>query len=403
MAPKPDSLLCEEDRDAERDAEVASFRNRAGRRFLVSSRAGGEGINLQVSRRLVHLDIPWNPMDLEQRVGRVHRFGSRETILVNTIVVKGTREADAYRIAREKLHRIVANLAPGDFEVLFSRVMSLVPPEELSGAMTASLPWLPGGEVDFRIAEIVGAGYTRWAEFSRRFADNESHIRRIDPGSAEWVDLRTFLERACNAEQGANATCPVFTSNGSSVDVGELQVSTLRLFDELVVCDETDGLPAEAADGRPVRRVGSADPRVVEAFRVRLCEAGEDRIGSVRVPRIDGSVWPPPGPSLVAIYGSQKIEISGGVGEERELQIDLFALSKGTQPVRLPRTLFQGIIRQLCQAERQATPDSTLLEPELSKLDEELIATLKRGTVEREGALRVSGVWPIALFAVSAV
>ena len=60
---------------------------------------------------------------------------------MSTIVVAGTREADAYRIAREKLSRIVANLAPEAFETLFSRVMSLVPPEELAGALSASPPW----------------------------------------------------------------------------------------------------------------------------------------------------------------------------------------------------------------------------------------------------------------------
>ena len=85
--------------DPERDEQVARFRDRRGARFLVSSRAGGEGINLQVARRLLHLDVPWNPMDLEQRVGRVHRFGARRTIVVDTLVVAGTRETDAYRIA----------------------------------------------------------------------------------------------------------------------------------------------------------------------------------------------------------------------------------------------------------------------------------------------------------------
>ncbi len=387
--------------DAERDIEVASFRHRAGRQFLVSSRAGGEGINLQVSRRLIHLDIPWNPMDLEQRVGRVHRFGSRETILVNTIVVAGTREADAYRIAREKLHRIVANLSPGDFEVLFSRVMSLVPPEELSGAMTATLPWLPGGEVDSRIAEIVGAGYSRWSEFSRRFADNESQIRSVDPGAAEWEDLRTFLERACNAEKGPPATCPVFTSSGNGVEVRELQVNTLKLLDELVVCDETDGLPAEDADGRFVRRVGTADSRVVEAIRARLCEFTEDRVASVRIPRSDAAAWPFSMPSLLLIYVSQRIEISGGLGEERGLHLDAFAISSEAPPAQLPRAVIADLVMQLCKADRQTTPDPHLVKPELADLDAQLIATIRQQAIDSEGTLRVSAVWPIACFAVS--
>jgi superfamily II DNA/RNA helicase len=388
--------------DAERDAEVAAFRNRAGRRFLVSSRAGGEGINLQISRRLIHLDIPWNPMDLEQRVGRVHRFGSRETILVNTIVVAGSREADAYRIAREKLHRIVANLAPGDFELLFSRVMSLVPPEELSGAMTASLPWLPGGEVDARIAEIVGAGYSRWAEFSRRFADNESHIRSIDPGAAEWEDLRAFLERACNAEQGPPATCPVFTSTGGGVDVREAQVKTLNFFGRPVVCDETDGLPAEGVDGAPMARVGTADPQVVEAIRLRLCELPEDRIGSIKVSGMERSAFLPPGPSLVLAYACQRIEISAGLGEERDLRLEMFVISGQSEPRRLPRSAMRDVVRQLCFAERQGHPDPHLLTADLAKLDAELVAQLREQAIDSQGSIRVSGVWPIGCFAISA-
>src|SRR5207248_2147566 len=96
--------------DAERTKEVEAFWRPDGPRYLVSSRAGGEGINLQVARRLIHIDVPWNPMDLEQRVGRVHRFGSRQTILVDTVVVKDSREADAYRIARQKLELITKTL-----------------------------------------------------------------------------------------------------------------------------------------------------------------------------------------------------------------------------------------------------------------------------------------------------
>ena len=42
-------------------------------------------------------------LDMEQRVGRVHRFGSKETIIVDTVVVDDSREADAFRIARDKL------------------------------------------------------------------------------------------------------------------------------------------------------------------------------------------------------------------------------------------------------------------------------------------------------------
>ncbi len=218
--------------------------------------------------------------------GRVHRFGSRETILVNTIVVAGTREADAYRIAREKLSRIVANLAPEAFETLFSRVMSLVPPEELAGALSASPPWPSGGDVETRIADIVGAGFRRWAEFTERFTENEARIRTIDPGAAQWQDLRSLLERSCGAEQGPSATCPIFTLSDHGVDVTHSNVKTLNVFRGTFVCDETEGLPSEDPTGRALQRIGTAYPDVVDAIRSKISELPDDRIGSVRLSTI---------------------------------------------------------------------------------------------------------------------
>ncbi len=103
--------------DDERRVQVASFQAQNGPQFLVSSRAGGEGLNMQSARRLVHLDVPWNPMELEQRVGRIHRFGSRQTIIVETLVAKGSREVDMYRIARERLGLIASQLDPEQFEL----------------------------------------------------------------------------------------------------------------------------------------------------------------------------------------------------------------------------------------------------------------------------------------------
>src|SRR3954471_22227876 len=90
------------------------------RNTLFPPEQAGEGLNLQVARRIVHVDVPWNPMELEQRVGRVHRFGSRRTIIVDTVVVRDSREVDTYRIAREKLHAISSTLVPVErFEALF--------------------------------------------------------------------------------------------------------------------------------------------------------------------------------------------------------------------------------------------------------------------------------------------
>lgn len=61
----------------ERPPVIRAFcRSSTPKRVLISSAAGGVGINLQIARIAVHFDLPWNPMVLEQRVGRVHRIGS---------------------------------------------------------------------------------------------------------------------------------------------------------------------------------------------------------------------------------------------------------------------------------------------------------------------------------------
>src|SRR5204862_6997731 len=68
------------------------FRDHPKVRFLVSTEAGGEGINLQFSHICVNYDLPWNPMRVEQRVGRVYRFGQDKVVQVYNFFSKGTIE-----------------------------------------------------------------------------------------------------------------------------------------------------------------------------------------------------------------------------------------------------------------------------------------------------------------------
>src|SRR5690606_16933934 len=60
----------------ERREAIASFEEETGAQFLVSTEAGGEGINLQERCHImVNYDLPWNPMRLVQRIGRLYRYG----------------------------------------------------------------------------------------------------------------------------------------------------------------------------------------------------------------------------------------------------------------------------------------------------------------------------------------
>ncbi len=75
-----------------KDRAVESFRDRTGPQFLVSTEAGGEGRNFQFCHFVVNYDLPWNPMKVEQRIGRVDRIGQEHPITIFNLYVEGTIE-----------------------------------------------------------------------------------------------------------------------------------------------------------------------------------------------------------------------------------------------------------------------------------------------------------------------
>ncbi|MCY3837252.1 MAG: DEAD/DEAH box helicase [Gammaproteobacteria bacterium] len=93
------------------DRRLAAARfNRGEVRFLVSTEAAGEGVDLQEHcAALIHVDLPWNPMRLHQRVGRLSRYGQTEPVDVVTVRNPDTVESRIWDLLDEKLKRI--NLA----------------------------------------------------------------------------------------------------------------------------------------------------------------------------------------------------------------------------------------------------------------------------------------------------
>jgi SNF2 family DNA or RNA helicase len=75
---------------------VERFWDLNGAQFLVSTPAGGEGINLQVCRVMFNYDLPWNPMAVEQRIGRLHRYGQQDTVQVYNLVGEDTRNESMF-------------------------------------------------------------------------------------------------------------------------------------------------------------------------------------------------------------------------------------------------------------------------------------------------------------------
>ncbi len=78
--------------------------------IMVSTEAGGEGINLQFCWIMVNYDIPWNPNRLEQRMGRIHRYGQQHEVHIYNLVAVSTREGRILEKLFEKLQNIKQNL-----------------------------------------------------------------------------------------------------------------------------------------------------------------------------------------------------------------------------------------------------------------------------------------------------
>jgi SNF2 family DNA or RNA helicase len=86
----------------EKDAAVAAFRDSVP--LLLCSESGGEGRNLQFCNTLINFDIPWNPMAIEQRIGRIDRIGQTREVFVFNLATSGTIEDAVLRILDEKIN-----------------------------------------------------------------------------------------------------------------------------------------------------------------------------------------------------------------------------------------------------------------------------------------------------------
>jgi SNF2 family DNA or RNA helicase len=86
----------------QKDAAVEAFREQVP--LLLCTESGGEGRNLQFCNTLINFDIPWNPMAIEQRIGRIDRIGQTREVFIFNLVSAGTIEDAVLRILDEKIN-----------------------------------------------------------------------------------------------------------------------------------------------------------------------------------------------------------------------------------------------------------------------------------------------------------
>ena len=199
----------------DRETQVELFRRRLdedGANYLVATDAAGEGINLQFCWLMVNYDVPWNPARLEQRMGRIHRYGQRhDPVVIVNLVAGETREGRVLKTLLEKLEAIRKELRSDKvFDVvgrLFENVslrdyLEQATTDEGARSAIAGIEGLLTTEqvraLDERQRALFGGGDVKSNLPALREAMDQEQYRRLLPGyvrrfvtgAAPLVDLR---------------------------------------------------------------------------------------------------------------------------------------------------------------------------------------------------------------------
>jgi len=141
------------------DRDTPGTRIHAEREFkeeaqvLVATEAAGEGINLQFCWFMVNYDIPWNPVRLEQRMGRIHRYGQERDCLILNFIAHNTREGRVLAKLLDRLHEIRAELGTDQVFDVVGEVFPANRLERLFREMYAQREALPS--IEARIVREV--------------------------------------------------------------------------------------------------------------------------------------------------------------------------------------------------------------------------------------------------------
>lgn len=252
----------------ERDLAQEAFAGEA--RVLVSTEAGGEGLNLQVAHLVVNFDIPWNPMRIEQRIGRVDRIGQTHPVRAFNLVLRDSVEDRVHDVLEVKLARILADFGvdklsdvldssafEGSFQTVYADVVRGLEVDEVTSIIAAEVEesgtylrdWrdLLGGEMpDAAEARAMrDHPLPRWIErmtLAGAVAQGGSVQRQTHGWLIEWPD-RTSVEATFHREHAGLRTSLMTLADEHVAAI--LATSTVRSVDSRIPQVSLDGLPGD--------------------------------------------------------------------------------------------------------------------------------------------------------------
>src|SRR5439155_9121588 len=153
----------------EKEAAVEAFQDRA--RVLVCTESGSEGRNLQFAHGLVNYDLPWNPMRIEQRIGRLSRVGQPREVHIFNLVAPGTIEETLLQVLDAKINMF--ELVIGEIDMILGQLATDQDFEEIVTDL-----WLASDDHEAFRRRMDGLG-ERLLEAKRAYLDIQALDDRI--------------------------------------------------------------------------------------------------------------------------------------------------------------------------------------------------------------------------------
>ena len=268
----------------DKDDAVEGFRNGVGPQVLISTEAGGEGRNFQFCHLLVNYDLPWNPMRVEQRIGRVDRIGQDHTVSIFNLWVKDTIEERVLDVLENRIRvfeETVGGLDPilGEAENDIRKIMRIAD-EERGKALEEFGKQLEGQvrrarDAEGKLGDFIMDTKSYRRQLAERIAGQPSPINNddLDRFIRELLaSVRTYIKR--------NGDFYELTFHGEILD-------TLRTH--------FAGGPKRKAVFRPDRRPDSDDVEftafghpIVDAIVTQVLDEGYEGVtGTRRIPAGD--------------------------------------------------------------------------------------------------------------------
>ncbi|WP_254821924.1 helicase-related protein [Haloglomus halophilum] len=337
----------------ERQAIEDAF-NHGEERLLLATDAASEGIDLQHSCHImINYELPWNPNRLEQRIGRIHRYGQDQEVKVWNFQFDGTRENEIFELLQEKVEAIRSKVGST------ADVLGMLDDVDLDGLIMRSVrndepPEATADELEELLAEreqTLMEWYERSLIDPSTFdAESRRRIQEVIDDSADVfgtpADIRRFVERGLESFEGRlektgnqlyTAHLPAsFSASGSATERGPVTFD--REF---------------AMDHEGIEHL-SPDDQLVRQLRERLLADDQGRLGLKLVPSVEQ-------PGITFVY---RAGFEDGTGELiREERIPVFVDQAQANPQR-------PVGEQVLQAESvHAMPDGATVRQLLTDRD----------------------------------